>query len=428
MQTVKLRSRAWYGDSPYELDFPDEWQVSHIQMPAIAALTRAEIQAKINAPIGQKTLNELASGRKSAIIIVDDLTRPTPVEIPLRIVFDELVRAGIPTSQIQILMAGGTHQASSQDEIRRKIGVNLPPETRVLVHNFNDNLKYLGKTPNLTPVFINQAVMDADLKIGIGGIYPHPNAGFSGGAKIIAPATAGMDTIRFLHANFQNSRVRGDDVENGFRHECEEVARMVGLDFIVNLALNQDRDIAGVFAGNFVAAHRQGAAAAQKMYTVTPVSNADIIITDAYPFDGELQFAYDRGYWPLETGSNEIPKIILATCANGVGSHELFPLHETFVKKVLRKLRQLRWRDLITIPRRVISAMTRVQEKEEEVEIMLVSNVLPLKDFQSLFPAGKLYQDWNAIKVELLSKFAGRQPHVAIYQCAPLLIPKTDDQ
>lgn len=425
MQTIKLRSGAWYGDAPYDLDFPDDWQVSHIRMPNIPALTHAEIQAGIRSPIGQETLQELAIGRKNAIIIIDDLTRPTPVGIPLQIIFEELMSAGIPAGKIQVLMAGGTHLPPSEAEIRRKIGVDLPLGSPVLTHNFHKNLKYLGKTSKSTPVFINQAVMDSDLKIGIGGIYPHPNAGFSGGGKIIAPAAAGMETILYLHSNFQNARRRGDDPENAFRHECEAVARMAGLDFIVNLALNQDREIAGVFAGDFVAAHRQGAAAATAMYAVTPIHNADIVITDSYPFDGELLFAYDRGFWPLDTGLDETTKIILAACTNGVGTHELFPLGESFGRKLWRKLRHFHWQDLKRIPRRIASAMHPTQKKA--VEIILVSNILPLADFQSLFPAGKLYRDWNTARAELLSRFTGRQPRVAIYQCAPLLIPSADD-
>lgn len=425
MQIVKLRSGAWNGDSLYDLDFPDEWQVSHIRMPVMAALTGAEIRARINLPIGQKILRELAAGRKSAIIIVDDLTRPTPVEIPLQIIFDELVNAGIPAGRIQILMAGGTHLPPTEDEIHRKISVELPAETRVLVHSFHDNLKYLGRTRNLTPIFINQAVMDSDLKIGIGGIYPHPNAGFSGGAKIVAPAAAGMETIRYLHYHFQNARRRGDDLENEFRRECEDVARIAGLDFIVNLALNQDREIAGVFAGDFVTAQRQGAAFVKEMNTIIPAYNADIVIADAYPFDGNLQFAYDRASWPLETVLADSARIILASCTNGVGTHELFPMGESTGMRLWRKLRHFQWRDLKRVPRRIISAIKTVRKKE--VEIILVSNILRLEDFQSLFPSGKLYRNWDAAKTELLSRFAGRQPRVAVYQCAPLLIPKADD-
>jgi hypothetical protein len=243
----------------------------------------------------------------------------------------------------------------------------------------------------------------------------------------MAPGAAGMETIRFLHQNFHDARRRGADLENEFRLECEEVARLAGLEFVVNVTLNQDRDIIGVFAGDIILANRKGAAFASDMYTVQMASDVDIIIADAYPFDGDLQFAYNRGVWPLETGSDEITKIILAACPNGMGTHELFPLRESFRSRLWRKLGSFQLRDLKKIPRRIASSIKMVRTRDKDVNTILVSNSLPLEDFQSIYPAGKLFRDWGATKTELLFRFAGRRPHIAIYQSAPLLIPKSDD-
>jgi nickel-dependent lactate racemase len=89
--------------------------------------------------------------------------------------------------------------------------------------------------------------------------------------------------------------------------------------------LNQKRQITAVFAGDKNIAHRQGVDFASKQYHVQPVNGADIMIADMYPFDADLQFAYDRGFWPLYQAKRDASKIVLAACPERVGVHELFP-------------------------------------------------------------------------------------------------------
>lgn len=116
----------------------------------------------------------------------------------------------------------------------------------------------LGRSPAGLPLQINRTLMACDLKIGVGCIYPHPVAGFSGGAKIVLPAVCGPDTVRGMHDYLRGSRERGGATDTELRRDMVAVARSVGRDFIANVALKRDRHICGPYAGDCVLAHEEG--------------------------------------------------------------------------------------------------------------------------------------------------------------------------
>ena len=111
----------------------------------------------------------------------------------------------------------------------------------------------------------------------------------------MVPGAVGFQTIRYLHDHFQDAGQRGENVDNEFRVETERIASQIGLDFIVNVAINQKRQISGVFAGDKIHAFRRGVEYVRQAYLVSFQEQADIIIADMYPFDSDLQFAFDRG-------------------------------------------------------------------------------------------------------------------------------------
>lgn len=423
-QIVKLRTGTWYQEKSLQLDFPGHWEISIITGEKLPSLDAKSIKNKILDPIDSLPLSEIIKGKESVVIIVDDLTRPTPAAVPIKIITEELIAAGIAAERITILIAGGTHTPHSPIEVEKKIGKGLHSGIKIETHHCQKNIDYVGKSKHGTPIYINQKVLNADVKIGVGGIYPHPAAGFSGGAKILAPAAAGLETIQFMHDHFRGSKERGTEVRSEFRLECELIAEVVGLDFIVNLVINGEREIADVFAGHYVTAWLKGTEFASQHYSVEKDFDANIVIADAYPFDTSLQFAHDRGLWPLEAAPKESEKIVIALAPKGAGTHILFPAANSFQARLWRRIRKFHWRDLKSIGYRLNAAKRVLQKKDKDY--LVVSPNLSEEVVKSVFPAGRLHKTWAETSSYLRDKYPSGQVRVLIYQNSPLLLPKVD--
>lgn len=416
-----LSKNAWYGDNLLTVSFPAAWQVRVIRGQPLPTLTQTDMRSALQHPIQSPPLSTLAQGKTSAVILIDDLSRPTPAADLLPLVFDELFNAGLRSEQITIISAGGTHQPDDRIQIKKKTG-NTPADIRVLAHDCHNNLTDLGTTRRGTPVLVNEIVAENDLKIGIGCIYPHPAAGFSGGAKILAPGAVGCETIRILHDQFQGAQHRAGSIDTEFRQEVAEIADRIGLDFIVNVTLNLQRHIAALFAGHPVHAFEQGVAFARENYTVPYSPQSDIIIADMYPFDTDFQVAFDRGLWPIEMADRRSSKVLLASCPQGLGGHELFPVSDPLIPRLKRRLRSLKPADLFTLGNR-FRAVKKVFRRKQ-LRVLILSQGLKQNDLKKTLPKSQILPDWDAVLDLLIQKHGENQPTtVAIYCCAPLMMP-----
>jgi nickel-dependent lactate racemase len=421
VKTIELLSGAWEQDAPYQLALPDDWDIEILGDQPLPALNREQIAAGIRTPVGGPPLADLIQGRTQAAILLDDISRPTPVAAVIEILIEDLLRSGLPTGQIHLVIAGGTHPPATPQEIRQKLGTSLPAGIQVHAHDSRGSCKFLGKSAKGTPIYLDTVVADCDLRIGVGCIYPHPAAGFSGGAKILVPGAAGFETVRILHDNFQGSDRRGGSIDCPFRSEIEAIARQVGLDYVVNLGINQQRQVCQVFSGDMNLAFRRGVQFVRDRYRVHPARPADIIITDVYPFDGDVQFAYDRGLWPIESAPRHTSRVILAACPRGLGSHDLFPAQKSFRTRLLRRLRYFRLSDLKTVGRRLGYARNMLARQSQEV--LFVSSGLSEADFKKAFPAGRLFPNWEEAREELIKRHPAPGAKAVIYRCAPLMLP-----
>jgi len=299
MQTVTLNSAAWYGDRRLTLDFPPAWKICEVGLPPLPTLGTAMVRKAIAQPIAAPPISRLAKGKESAVIIIDDITRPTPSAELLPLIVEELTAAGLPLARIAVVIAGGTHAPASQSQIEKKVGGELARQLRVEPHRSDGRMDFLGRSTRGTPLWVNPLVIQSEVKIGVGCIYPHPTAGFSGGSKIVMPGVCGTETVRSLHQYRQGAERRGGSLQSEFRSEVDEVARKVGIDLIVNVVLNSERQIVHLVAGDPVEAHRRGVEVARSVCSVKPVMNPEVVIADMYPFHTSLQFAHDRGLWPM---------------------------------------------------------------------------------------------------------------------------------
>ena len=328
--TATVRSRAWYGDEELTLNFPTGWEVEVLGPNDAPALSDVQIERAFAEPIGTSRISELARGKKSAAIVVDDLSRPTPAATVIPVLLRELAAAGVPKSEIRFVVGGGSHRPLTDEEIAKKIGADVAAEYEATSHDFMDgDLRALGSLDNGMPIYLNHVVADADFKICLGGIYPHGAVGFGGGAKLVVPGVAGFATMFYFHT-FSPSRghavIERKGSEPDHRDFSEAVARVLGLDVIINTVLNRRREICGLFVGDFVQAHRKGAHFALDTYS-TEIPEAsrketDLVVLNCYPLDSD----------PIQTGKalwatryfEKAHQMALNPATDGICYHGLF--------------------------------------------------------------------------------------------------------
>lgn len=328
--TATVYSSAWYGDEELTLNFPNGWEVEVLGPKDAPALSDMQIERAFAEPIGTARIAELAKGKKSAAIVVDDLSRPTPAAAVVPVLLRELASAGVPKSEIRFVVGGGSHRPLTDEEVAKKIGADIAAEYEATSHDFmGGDLRALGNLENGMPIYLNSVVADADFKICLGGIYPHGAVGFGGGAKLVVPGIAGFATMFYFHT-FSPSRghavVERKGSEPDHRDFSEAVARVLGLDVIVNTVLNRRREICGLFVGDFVEAHRKGAHFALDTYS-TEIPEAsrketDLVVLNCYPLDSD----------PIQTGKalwatryfEKAYQMALNPATDGICYHGLF--------------------------------------------------------------------------------------------------------
>lgn len=303
--TIEIPILEWYGWKQKELGFPDPWTVKNQKMSGhgAPALDQDEIRKKIRSPIGTNELRDLAKGKEKCCIIFDDATRPTKIYQMLPSVLNELHEGGLTRDQIIFVMATGAHAGRTLIDFQKKLGSDIPERYNVFNHNPYENLEYLGKTSYGTPVHINKEVMSCDLKVSVGAILPHFGYGFGGGSKMLLPGVAGIDWISPNH-HIDKGTGPGEVDRNRRRLDSEEAARMAGLDFVVNAILNADCDVADIFSGDFLEAHRAGLDVAREHYSTNVVRKADVVVVNGYPMANEGYKSYHISLESIKMGGD----------------------------------------------------------------------------------------------------------------------------
>jgi len=323
---VSLPELLWHGNTTQEIDLPDAWDIELCPMQGAAApaMDLGAMAARINDPIGTPRLRELAKGKQRVVVIFDDMTRPTRIDQLGPIIITELLEAGVAEDNISFVCALGSHGALSQVELRKKVGDDILSRFRVYNHNCYENCVDVGTTTRGTPLKINREVMEADLKIGIGCVTAHAQVGFSGGGKLILPGVAHIDSIAHYHIEVQaqdpQSTGLGRFDDNVMRKNIEEAATMAGLDFKVDVLVNNRGEATHLFAGAFLEAHAQAVALAKQHYsTGSKPKDRDIAIANAFCKPNEMTIAYLVGLLRLENYTGTV--VILADAPEGQVVH-----------------------------------------------------------------------------------------------------------
>jgi lactate racemase len=286
--------RIHYGEDMIEFDLPAKWRViargEPRFLPGVEDETE-ETRRALRNPIGAERLSHIAKGKKNPVIITSDYTRPHQVpKYTIPAILEELNGAGVKDDQITLVMGGGSHVMATDQQLEAYYGKEILSRVRVVVHNPDDNLVFVGATRFNTPIFADNVVMESDLKIAVGWIYPHVKAGYGGGPKSIFPGIMGRESIAIHHSKHtMNPDSRPGRLEgNPFHEDIEEAARLVGLDYVVDVVLNAEKKLVRCVAGSHREAFQEGCGYCDKMFCVDVPKPVDVVLTSGYPADTHL--------------------------------------------------------------------------------------------------------------------------------------------
>lgn len=284
-----------FGRSGLTVDLPEPFDVIAPRPVAGQADEPAALLEALRNPIGSPPLAELVRPGMRVAVAHSDITRATPNERILPVVLAELEGAGVSREDITLLCALGTHRRHTESQMRSLLGDWIYDHYRCLQHDPHDaeNLISMGTTCFGHPVRLNRRLVEADVKILTGFIEPHLYAGFSGGPKCVMPGLAGAESVltnhspamlRHPNANF------GVTDGNPLWEEMMDIALRLSGVFLLNVTLNRERQITGVFAGDLCAAHRAGCDFVRQSAMVEVEAPYDVVVTtnSGYPLDQNL--------------------------------------------------------------------------------------------------------------------------------------------
>ena len=426
-RSLRIRRSAWDQDVDVDLPIPDRWRVHELRLAPSHVLTSPDSRAACVRPVAWVPLESLDRGKRNVGIIIDDLTRPTRADELLTPLLEILASVGVRVDDLTLFVACGSHEAPSRADIERKAGDAIREFRNVVVHDCHTGCRDLGRTRRGTPVAVNAELLACDLRIGVGSVFPHPAAAFSGGSKLLVPGMCGAATIRFLHDHTRPARERGGELDCEMRDEMRVIADMVGLHHVILAVPGPDRRAVACIAGAPEEALTRAVRAYRPLATVPMPSAGDVdaLIIDAYPFDSTLQFAHDRALWPIKEYPADMPVVILAHCQRGAGTHEFFPAADPFVDRIVRRVRGFKRSDLRRIPEILNNALALRAERQRTISIMAPG--LSTGEVRRVFPRGVLCETWDEACRWIDTQLPEATPRVAFFSTAPLLLPERQE-
>lgn len=331
MKTFQVPELAWYGARLREFELPSDWTVTICCMAGHdrEALTTESIAAAIRAPIGSRPLKELAGTDSRVAIVFDDMSRVTRCKDIIPPVLSELAMAGVPESHIRFIGATGCHRAMGHDDFVKKLGEEVVQRFAVYSHNpFGDCIS-VGTTSQGIEVSANAELLSCNLKIAIGSVVPHRAVGFSGGPKTILPGVCSFETIMAFHQyEISNTNLSNDVLMDRLSKECypariicDEGARMIGLDFKIDVIVNSFGETVALYAGHPEASCRLAYEDAQKHYCTEIAANADIVIANTYAKANESEAGLTIAFQSIARGGDIV---LIANTPDGHTPHYLF--------------------------------------------------------------------------------------------------------
>ena len=322
--TVEMR----YGTGVLPVELPDATVVVQASPQKGLADEAAVLRQHLRSPLGCAPLADQVGPGSRVVVTHSDITRPVPNDRILPVVLAELEEAGVRREDILLLNALGTHRQQTEAELRAMLGADIVEHYQCGQHNaFADTeLVSLGTTSLGNPVRLNKHLMEADFRVYTGFIEPHFFAGFSGGPKAVLPALAGQESVLSNHGRnmIADPRATWGNVEgNPIWEEMLEVALKTMPAFLLNVTVNAEKEITGVFAGDLQAAHKAGRESVRNHAMVGVEAPFDIVVVSnsGYPLDQNL-YQTVKGMSAAHRITKKGGAIIMcAACQDGLPDH-----------------------------------------------------------------------------------------------------------
>lgn len=320
-----------YGRTGLRVTLPSGARPTTIRKRPLPKLAdpRGAVRAALERPVGAPPYAELARGRRSACILICDVTRPVPNRLFLAPLIEGLLASGTPAERITLLVATGLHRPGDAAELAAVVGDPWVLRTvKVEQHDARDDAAHvdLGVTPARgTPIRLDRRFVEADLRIATGLVEPHFMAGYSGGRKVIAPGVAHAETIRALHsARFMEDpaaapcNLRG----NPLHEEQLEIVRRVGEVYGLDTLIDEDRDLVHVGFGEVVASHLAAVYCCAAATRVAVGRRFRTLVTSSagHPLDATYYQTIKGMVTPLEILEPGGTLIVASSCSAGLGS------------------------------------------------------------------------------------------------------------
>ena len=281
----------------------------------------AEVLRALQNPIGSKRLREIVRPHEKIAIITSDITRPMPTAKVMPALMEELDAAGVSDSDVTVVFGLGSHRHQTESEMRHLVG-DVAFERYRCVDSDPSDCVCLGYTKNGTPVDITSAVASAQRRICLGNIEYHYFAGYSGGGKAIMPGVSTRKAIQQNHCQMVKQEAHAGKLEgNPVREDIEEAAALCGIDFLLNVVLDEHKQIVKAVAGHWVEAHREGCRFLDQLYLKPIKQPADIVLVSqgGAPKDLNLyqtQKALDNAKHAVKKGG---VIVLVGSCKEGLG-------------------------------------------------------------------------------------------------------------
>ena len=321
---MRMKLEFGYGTGVQTVQVPEKNLMGVLTANEMQHERRGEdaVRHALAHPIGAEPLHTLAKPGQKIAIIASDVSRPVPSSEILPAILDELHAAGCRDEDITVVFALGSHRHHTVQEQERLAGSEVFRRVRC-VDSDPDDCVHMGVTKNGTPVDVTRAVAQADFRICTGNIEFHYFAGYSGGVKAIMPGVSTPAAIQANHRMMVSELACAGNLDtNPLRQDIEEAGRICGVDYIVNVVLDEHRKIVYAVAGDAVLAHRAGCQYLDRMYRKPIAQKADIVLVSqgGAPKDANLyqtQKALDNAKHAVKKGGTII---LIGACQEGLGS------------------------------------------------------------------------------------------------------------
>ncbi len=292
----------------------------------------SEILHALEHPIGTPGLENILDRSDRVNIIIDDMSRPTPVDKILPVLLRKIREIGIARENIRIVTALGSHRPMTEDELRNRVGASVYSEYEVANSEFKDpdKLVEVGMTPEGVRILASKVVMDGDRRIGIGNLVPHPVMGWGGGGKILYPGVTNEEIVSYFHlkASLYDQNMFGMTT-TPIREMMESWVDTIGLDFIVNTILTPDLKLYKAVAGHYVQAYRAGVEMGKRVMGYPVKEKVDVVVVSSHPADQDFWQSPKAIYASEEAlkGSRGGTIILVSPNYEGIGNHTEFPYY-----------------------------------------------------------------------------------------------------